>query len=118
MNGTEVEIFGEGPPQTHVLVPEEALIQTLVDQLPSPDELQRWIAAAVVSAVKDIVTGRLKYKSAAEATRSIKDLVDVASKLKWENAAASLAAAKTDEERLEALKAFQKKADDARRGLV
>lgn len=85
-----------------VMVDPDDLVATQVANLPSSLEVNKMIAAVLAKSLREILTGKLAFKSAGEAARVTKDYVAIARDLNLLGAEAAVAKASTDEERKEA----------------
>jgi hypothetical protein len=96
--------------EAHTLIPSEDIVKIQVDNLPTANELQRQIAAVVVHSIRQILNGKLKFRSAGEAAKVARDFVGIAKDLQWAEEADTIANARTQEERLEAFRMLKEKA--------
>lgn len=102
-NGKQVEL---------AIVDPKDVIAHRIEHLPTQAELNRQIAGVVSMAIQDILTGKIKFKSAGEAARVTRDLVGVAKDLNLLNAEAAASKATTPEERTAMLQKIREEADN------
>lgn len=105
-----MNVHGDEGAMGMAIVPEDDLIKLKTENLPTLDEFKRWVAAVVVESSRQILTGRLRFKSAGEAARVARDFVAISRDLDWSDEADHLANARTPEERLDALAEFKVRA--------
>lgn len=97
-------------PVAKALVTDEARIAAQVANLPTPSEVQKMAAAVVVQAARDIVLGKLPFKSAGEASKVARDFVAIAKDMAWDDEAEAMKKAETQEDRQAAFEEFRKRA--------
>lgn len=93
-----------------ILTTEESLIKSKLSTIPSEEEIQQMLGALVVDGIRQILLGRVEYKSAGEISRVARDYMAIAQSLKWDQEADYLKNAHSDEERLDAFKAIKRAA--------
>lgn len=98
------------PKLTPIVRTEEGKIANELASLPSPAEMQAIAAAVAAKAAKDILLGRLEFKSAGEASKVARDFAHIASTFTWDDEREKIAAADTAEDRKDALAAFRARA--------
>lgn len=103
--------------QELVLTTEESVIKRATERLPSQQEFNQWIGAVVVDAARQILTNKLPYKSAGEASKVARDFVAIAKDLNWDQEAKDMQKA-SPEDRDAMFRKFVKKAEDRQKSML
>lgn len=103
-------------PPSKALVTDEARIAAQVSRLPTPVEVKQMAAAVVVQAAREIILGKLEFKSAGEASKVARDFVAIAKDLEWDDEAEAMKKAETQEDRAAAFEEFRKRAQERMNG--
>lgn len=83
-----------------------------ISNLPTPGEMQQIAAAVAAAAAREILLGKLQFKSAGEASKVARDFAAIAKDFSWDDERESLAKADTAEDRKESLAAFRQRAQE------
>lgn len=93
-------------------VTDEGKIAAAISSLPTPGEMQQIAAAVAAAAARDILLGKLQFKSAGEASKVARDFAAIAKDFTWDDERESLLKADTAEDRKESLEEFRKRAQE------
>lgn len=97
-------------------ITDEGKISAAISSLPTPSEMQQIAAAVAAKAAKDILLGKLEFKSAGEASKVARDFAAIAKDFTWDDERESLLKADTAEDRKESLAAFKARAQEQLKG--
>lgn len=98
-------------PPSKALVTDEGRIAAQLANLPPADQLQKMAAAVVVQAARDIVLGKLQFRSAGEASKVARDFVAIAKEMVLDSDPDG-ALTETADDRKELFEALRKKAQE------
>lgn len=93
-------------------ITDEGKIAAAVSAVPSPKEMKQIAAAVAASAARDIILGKLPFKSAGEASKVARDFAAIAKDFDFDDEAEVLARADTEEDRKDGLAAFRQRAQE------
>lgn len=93
-------------------ITDEGKVKAALEGLPTPGEMQQIAAAVAAHAAKEILLGKLPYKSAGEASKVARDFAAIAKDFTWDDERESLAKADTAEDRQAALADFRQRAQE------
>lgn len=97
------------PPSKEELA-EDLRIAAATANLPTVQDMQKMVAAVVDRAAREIVSGKLPFRSAQEASKVARDFVAIAKDLNWDTNVEELKKAESDEDRKAAFEEFRKRA--------
>lgn len=97
-------------------ITDEGKIAAAVSGLPTPGEMQQLAAAVAAAAARDILLGKLQFKSAGEASKVARDFAAIAKDFTWDDERELMVKADTEEDRKEGLAAFRARAQERMKG--
>lgn len=95
---------------------DEGKVAAAISSIPTPTEMKQIAAAVAASAARDIILGRLPFKSAGEASKVARDFAAIAKDFDWDDERELLASADSADDRKEGLAAFRARAQERMKG--